>query len=273
MTREDFINSKWISYPSWPPPMGQWQAGRVVELLSQGVTLLHNGSTVSIKVPSTYDTQDPSLGKSIPHNFLVRGDIVAVPTDHSAIYLLSPNLTPEPPDLEKEPWQDWRTFLDTVDSYFLSEQFQQARTPFLTKCPGVDHHIDFLKVEGAVSNEEWYLPTSPEIHLKKMLCRGHEKVYEIKTCFRDDFIGQNHQKEFTMVEWYRAYGSLEDLSEDIIMIIKKLGVKFPSLQWGEVKSQTMRELFAEYVDFNFILFESNSSCIILIRTSVPPLNV
>ena len=81
--------------------------------------------------------------------------------------------------------------------------------------PGVDHHIDFLKVEATNTKRSWTLPTSPEIHLKKLLCQNHDQVFEIKTCFRDDLLSPIHTVEFEMLEWYRNYTPLEDLVDDL----------------------------------------------------------
>ncbi len=50
-----------------------------------------------------------------------------------------------------------------------------------------------------------FLPTSPEIHLKKALALGWTDIFEIKNCFRKGDFSTPHEAEFLMLEWYRGF--------------------------------------------------------------------
>ena len=53
-----------------------------------------------------------------------------------------------------------------------------------------------------------YLRIAPELHLKRLLVGGLERVYEMNRCFRNEGIDTRHNPEFTTVELYQAYGDL-----------------------------------------------------------------
>ena len=136
-----------------------------------------------------------------------------------------------------------------VETFFSQRAFKRGRTPFLVASPGVDHHIDGLGVEGSSTGRRWSLPTSPEIHLKKLLCQGVDRVYEMKTCFRDDLIGPQHQVEFAMLEWYHCYCDLAGLLEEAKELLQQLWTEL-SLE-GEFRWQrrSLASLFADYTGF------------------------
>ena len=59
-----------------------------------------------------------------------------------------------------------------------------------------------------------FMQTSPEICMKRLLCRGHDKLFQISRCWRNGERGRRHIPEFTMLEWYRADSSYLDLMVD-----------------------------------------------------------
>src|SRR5688572_29551098 len=98
----------------------------------------------------------------------------------------------------------WQEYLSAVRGYFASQEFIEDQTPFLVKAGELENHLDTFqlvwKKGSSLVNKE--LPTSPELHLKKALSLGFDKIYEIKTCFRNEEATQHHRPEFTMLEWY-----------------------------------------------------------------------
>jgi lysyl-tRNA synthetase class 2 len=60
---------------------------------------------------------------------------------------------------------------------------------------------------------ELYLRISPELHLKRCLVGGLERVYEFARCFRNEGISPRHNPEFTMLELYQAYGDYHDMMD------------------------------------------------------------
>ena len=185
--------------------------------------------------------KDPELGPSCPISCLRAGDWVAWCGSRQVFFLLAPCLGEAPavpPETMK--MEDWVGFLDQIRHHFKEKGFQEILTPYLVPSPGVDHHIDFMRVKGVHTGREWSLPTSPEIHLKKYLCQGYEKIFEIKSCFRDDLPSPWHQSEFTMIEWYRAFASLRDMAQDLEQLFCRLNPQMPPFQ-----NITMAELFKQ----------------------------
>jgi len=109
--------------------------------------------------------------------------------------------------------------LRLIRSFFSSRDFVEWQTPQLVVSPGLEVHLQgfvthYLDDRGR--SQRCYLPTSPEFSLKKALCAGMERIYEICRCFRNGGeTGPLHQCEFTMLEWYRAYADYRAIMSDV----------------------------------------------------------
>ena len=109
--------------------------------------------------------------------------------------------------------------LRLIRSFFFSRDFIEWQTPQLVASPGLEVHLQgfvthYLDDQGR--SRPCYLPTSPEFSLKKALCAGMERIYEICSCFRNGGeAGPLHQCEFTMLEWYRAYADYRAIMSDV----------------------------------------------------------
>ncbi|MBW2073021.1 MAG: EF-P lysine aminoacylase GenX, partial [Deltaproteobacteria bacterium] len=109
--------------------------------------------------------------------------------------------------------------LALVRRFFASRGFVEWQTPRLVASPGIEVHLKgfethYLDRKGG--RKRCYLPTSPEFSLKKALCAGMDRIYEICRCFRNGGeSGPLHQCEFTMIEWYRTYVDYEAIMRDV----------------------------------------------------------
>jgi lysyl-tRNA synthetase class 2 len=99
---------------------------------------------------------------------------------------------------------------------FLEVQgFIEVDTPYLLSANTPDPYIDPIYASShSLGNKLLQLHTSPEIWLKKGLALGLSRIYQMARVFRDDPLGQHHNREFTMLEWYRADANLEHLIRD-----------------------------------------------------------
>ena len=86
--------------------------------------------------------------------------------------------------------------------FFDARGFLEVETPILSADTVVDRHLDPFSLEYA--RKTWYLQTSPEFHMKRLLAEGAEAIYQITRAFRQDERGPLHNPEFTIVEWYRT---------------------------------------------------------------------
>lgn len=107
--------------------------------------------------------------------------------------------------------------LKSIRDFFNERGFLEVTTPILVRCPGIDPHIDALP-----AGEGFYLATSPELHMKRLLGSGLKKIYQITHAFRAEEIGQYHQCEFSILEWYETglqYQELMNFTELFLQTI------------------------------------------------------
>ena len=105
---------------------------------------------------------------------------------------------------------------DFFDQRFVLE----VDTPTLSRFAVSDVQIESIEARLALdAGASWYLQTSPEYSMKRLLCSGYPDIYQICKVFRDAESGRHHQPEFTMVEWYRLdYGLSEIMQETLDFI-------------------------------------------------------
>jgi len=147
--------------------------------------------------------------------------------------------------------KDWFYFVRAVQNFFLSQNFFPVETPVLVDSPGTEPHLEFfstIKKNNGISQKKWLSP-SPEMHLKKILCRGAQNIFEIHKCFRNNESGSQHLSEFYMLEWYRAEVSLNQLVDDLDNLLKYLKKKnIISFPLKPFKIFSIPELFKTYCE-------------------------
>ncbi len=128
-----------------------------------------------------------------------------------------------------------------IREFFWSQNFVETDTPIALKYPSQEPYLNFMPVmmHGTDNTTHpMYLRTSPEFALKKLLAAGFSKIFEIGKCFRDnESFGGTHNPEFSMIEWYRAPGSLSDIMDDMEALFKYVGEK---LSVSEVQYKNKR---------------------------------
>jgi lysyl-tRNA synthetase class 2 len=90
----------------------------------------------------------------------------------------------------------------------------EVETPYRVPEPAPESHID------AVPSGEWFLHTSPEVCMKRMLAAGYEKIFQICKCWRKGERGSHHVPEFTLLEWYRTGSDYMALMEECEALIQ-----------------------------------------------------
>lgn len=104
-----------------------------------------------------------------------------------------------------------------VQDFFSQGGFLSVETPTLIRGSAQEEHIQLFATEssGGKTLERLYLAPSPELHMKRMLGVGFERIYQISRSFRAGEIGPQHNPEFALVEWYRAFASYEEIIVDV----------------------------------------------------------
>ncbi|MFN3152405.1 EF-P lysine aminoacylase EpmA [Bremerella sp.] len=97
-----------------------------------------------------------------------------------------------------------------VRSFFLAAGFWEVETPLLSRDTVVDTHLDPVPVALSwdpakpTEGERYYLQTSPEFAMKRLVAAGADAIFQITKAFRLAEAGSQHNVEFTLVEWYRV---------------------------------------------------------------------
>jgi len=110
-----------------------------------------------------------------------------------------------------------RRYLDGLD-------FLEVETPLLNVIPGGAAARPFVTHHNTL-DIDLYLRISPELHLKRLIVGGLEKVYEIGRCFRNEGISIKHNPEFSLLELYQAYTDYNGMAELTEGLISALAEK------------------------------------------------
>lgn len=146
-------------------------------------------------------------------------------------------------------WQRLRLraeLLRRLREFFHCRGFLEVETPFLSADTVVDRHLDpfAVQVDGLPPAEQggrtYWLQTSPEFGMKRLLAAGGRAIYQVARVFRRDEQGPLHNPEFTMVEWYRA----GDGMAEGIDLLGDLGEEF--LARGRAEPISYRRAFERY---------------------------
>ena len=100
--------------------------------------------------------------------------------------------------------------VQAIREFFDSRDFLEVETPMMQPLPGGATAKPFTTFHQALGIQ-LYLRVAPELYLKRLVVGGLERVYEINRNFRNEGISTQHNPEFTMLEFYQAYATFEDL--------------------------------------------------------------
>ena len=99
------------------------------------------------------------------------------------------------------------------------EGFLEVETPMMHPIPGGANARPFETHHNAL-DKQLFLRVAPELYLKRLLVGGYEKVFEINRNFRNEGISTIHNPEFTMLEFYEAYGDLNRTAKLIQKLVQ-----------------------------------------------------
>ncbi|MGM0410411.1 MAG: lysine--tRNA ligase [Bacillota bacterium] len=151
--------------------------------------------------------------------------------------------------------------------YLEDKDFLEVETPMLHPIPGGASAKPFVTHHNAL-DMELYLRIAPELHLKRLIVGGFERVFEINRNFRNEGMSYKHNPEFTTMELYQAqadYHDMMDITENIIVNAaeKVLGTTKVSYEGKEIdltppwNRMTMIESIKKYTDIDFNEIDSD----------------
>ncbi|MEI6306060.1 MAG: lysine--tRNA ligase, partial [Deltaproteobacteria bacterium] len=159
--------------------------------------------------------------------------------------------------------------VNLIRAFMTSRDFLEVETPMMQPIPGGATAKPFITHHNAL-DMKLFLRIAPELYLKRLVVGGLDRVFEINRNFRNEGISVRHNPEFTMMEFYQAYATYEDLmdfteelfchvAEELLGTLdfscqgidisfrrpwKRLSVRDAILEYGDIDTKTLddREL-------------------------------
>jgi len=128
--------------------------------------------------------------------------------EHKRLTRLGPNL------------QRRALIYEFIRAFFKEQGFLEVETPI--RAPAIAPEPFIIPFES----EDWFLSTSPELHMKRMLAAGYDRIFQFSHCFRKGERGRWHNPEFIMLEWYRKGADYSKIIQDIEQLMLTLAGKF-----------------------------------------------
>lgn len=150
--------------------------------------------------------------------------------------------------------------VNVIRAFMTGHDFLEVETPMMQQIPGGATARPFVTHHNAL-DMQLYLRIAPELYLKRLVVGGFERVFEINRNFRNEGISVRHNPEFTMMEFYQAYATFEDLitfTEELLCHVAQevLGTLEFTYQGMEIsfkrpwKRLTVKEAILEYGDID-----------------------
>jgi lysyl-tRNA synthetase class 2 len=145
-----------------------------------------------------------------------------------------------------------------IREYFYKADFLEVETPMMHSIAGGAAARPFKTHHNAL-NMELFMRIAPELHLKRLIVGGYNKVFEMNRCFRNEGLSLKHNPEFTSIEFYWAYATYHDLmdfTEHLLTGIARDVLKTDIVRFGDhdinlhgpYARLTMRQAVAKYTN-------------------------
>ncbi len=104
--------------------------------------------------------------------------------------------------------------LKHIRSFFDSLNFLEVETPIRIPAPAPEANIE------AQESGNWFLHTSPELCMKRLVASGYDKIFQLCKCFRKHERGDWHLPEMTLLEWYEAHSDYKRIITTCELLLK-----------------------------------------------------
>lgn len=138
-------------------------------------------------------------------------------------------------DDSKKVFIDRTLIIESMRQSLKDRNFIEVETPMMHPIPGGAVARPFVTKHNAL-DRDLFLRIAPELYLKRLLVGGFERVFEINRSFRNEGLSTRHNPEFTMLEYYEAYSSLDRTIEFTENMIKDATQKICGslkITWGD----------------------------------------
>ena len=132
--------------------------------------------------------------------------------------------------------------------FFAERNVLEVETPVLSYATVTNLHVHsipaFFQMQGSDVKQTYYLQTSPEYAMKRLLAAGSGAIYQISKAFRQGDLGHIHNPEFTMLEWYRPGYDHHQLMDEMDVMLQQVFYFLPA------ERQTYQTLFEKHLGIN-----------------------
>lgn len=154
--------------------------------------------------------------------------------------------------------------LKDIRAFFNARDVLEVETPLMSVFFTTDPHLQSFSTQ--YQNKPYYLNTSPEYAMKRLLAQFQQPIFQICKSFRVDEFGPNHNPEFTLLEWYRPGFTLTQLMDELEQLLNDL-----SPQPVDVQRESYQALFERHAGFNphFANAEQCRQCAMDYQVAIP----
>ncbi len=154
--------------------------------------------------------------------------------------------------------------INAIRQYLNERDFIEVETPVLQPSPGGALARPFVTHHHAL-DQDFYLRIAPELHLKRLIVGGMDRVYELGRIFRNEGVSTTHNPEFTMLESYQAYADYNDVMdmlEEMVAWVSKKVMGTTKAKFGDYTINfkppwprlTLREAVEKYSGIDFVTY-------------------
>jgi lysyl-tRNA synthetase class 2 len=140
------------------------------------------------------------------------------------------------------------SLLKTLREFFSLKKIMEVETPILCHTSVTDPFIHSIPAHFLAQpkgkEQRYHLQTSPEYAMKRLLAAGSGAIYQITKAFRQSEIGQYHNPEFTMLEWYRPGFTHHDLMDEMDELLQLV------LRQAPAERMSYAKLFHTYLNID-----------------------
>jgi len=175
----------------------------------------------------------------------------------------------------REVFQKRSRIIQFIRHFMEKRDFTEVETPMMQGQAGGAMAKPFKTFHNALGRD-FYLRIAPELYLKRLITGGMERVFELNRCFRNEGISTFHNPEFTMMEFYQAYATYEDLmtmTEEMFVALAERIAGGQKITWQGVEIDfirpwrrlTVKEAIVQYCDVEPSVLEDGKEAIACAR--------
>lgn len=161
--------------------------------------------------------------------------------------------------------------LARIRSFFAAAGVLEVETPILSRAGATDPALASLSVTGDLfgsrseADRHYYLNTSPEFPMKRLLASGIGPIYQICKVFRGGERGRRHHPEFTLLEWYRPDWDYERLMDEVADLVRS-ALQCPAMPMERIR---YRDLFRDALDIDPWTATPQALCAAAMKADIP----